>query len=252
MHKLFCAIASFILLSCSVKENRQDCPCKLMLDLTTIDTSLVKVLHVRAATADALMFTDTLTAEDFSELYVRNVPHGEVRLLLWGSDDSGKELIIPYGEDCPMVYMSAFVADTSGEKYFRVVELNKNHCLLTVIFEGRDECPYSLTFRGKVNGYDLSGNPSEGEFACVAYPGPEGESMAVVPRQTDSSLLLDVEDDGSSVLKTFAIGEYMDRSGYDWTEDDLDDAVIVLNYSVTGLRIVFKGWDKEYAYDIIL
>ena len=66
------------------------------------------------------------------------------------------------------------------------------------------------------------------------------------------SLLLDVEDEDSSVLKTFAIGEYMDKSGYDWTEADLEDVVIVLDYSVTGLRVVFKGWDKEYTYDIIL
>ena len=39
---------------CSVKENRQNCPCRLMLDLTSIDTSSVKVLNIHAATADAL------------------------------------------------------------------------------------------------------------------------------------------------------------------------------------------------------
>lgn len=238
--------------SCSVKENRQNCPCRLMLDLTSIDTSSVKVLNIHAATADGLVFADTLLVEDFSELYVRDVPHGDIRVLLWGCDDSEEELIIPYGKDCPMLYMSAFLADTRGEQYFREVELNKNHCLLTVFFEGRDESPYSLTFRGNVNGYDSSGDPSEGDFACVAYPGGNGESMAVLPRQMDSSLLLDVEDEGSSVLKTFAIGEYMDKSGYDWTEANLEDVVIVLDYSVTGLRVVFKGWDKEYKYDIIL
>ena len=69
---------------------------------------------------------------------------------------------------------------------------------------------------------------------------------------SDWTLQLDVEDEDSSVLKTFAIGEYMDKSGYDWTEADLEDVVIVLDYSVTGLRVVFKGWDKEYTYDIIL
>ena len=239
-------------LGCSVKENRRDCPCRLMLDLASIDTSLVKVLNVRAATAGGLVFADTLRAEEFSELYVREVPHGDVQVLLWGSDDLEEDLIIPYGKDCPLLYMSAFLADTRGEQYFRDVELNKNHCLLTVLFEGREDSPYSLTFRGNVNGYDSSGDPSEGDFACVAYPGGSGESMAVLPRQMDSSLLLDVEDEGSSVLKTFAIGEYMDKSGYDWTEADLEDVVIVLDYSVTGLRVVFKGWDKEYTYDIIL
>lgn len=250
--KVLCILSALLVAGCSVKENRQDCPCRLMLDLSGVDTALVKVLNIQASTTEGIVFADTVRAESFSDLYVRNVTHDEINLLLWGSDDSGESLIIPYGKDCPALYMSAFVADTRGEQYFKEVQLNKNHCLLTVLFEGREESPYSLTFRGNVNGYDSFGEPSEGGFACVAYPGGYGESMVVVPRQTDSSLMLDVEDEGSSVLKTFAIGEYIFRSGYDWAEEDLEDVVIVLDYSVTGLRVVFKGWDKEYMYDVIL
>lgn len=250
--RVLCVLSALLAVGCSVKENRQDCPCRLMLDLSGIDTALVKVLNIQASTSEGIVFIDTLRAEAFSDMYVRNVTHDEMSMLLWGSGDSEEGLIIPYGKDCPTLYMSAFEADTRGEQYFRVVELNKNHCLLTVLFEGRQVSPYSLTFRGNVNGYDSFGVPSEGDFACVAYPGVGGESMVVVPRQTDSSLLLDVEDEGSSVLKTFAIGEYMDKSGYDWTEKDLEDVVVVLDYSVTGLRVVFKGWDKEYRYDVIL
>ena len=237
---------------CSVKEDREECPCRLMLDLSAVDTSLVNVLNIQAVSAQGVVFSDTLKSEKFSELYVRDVPHVDMRVVVWGSEGREDRLIIPYGNDCPMLYMHAFDADTGGEKYFRKVELRKNHCLLTVAFEGREDVPYSLTFRGNVNGYDAYGFPSEGVFSCVAYPDGEGSSMVVVPRQTDSSLLLDVEDFGSSVLKTFAIGEYMERSGYDWTKEDLEDAEVVLDYCVTGFKIVFKGWDKEYIYDIIL
>ena len=237
---------------CSVKEERQDCPCRLMLDLSAVDTSLVKVLNVQAVSADGVVFSDTLASPKFDEIYVRNVPHRDVRVLVWGSHEAEDRLLIPYGNDCPALYMDAFDADTRGEKYFKKVELRKNHCLLSVNFEGREEIPYSLTFRGNVNGYDSYGLPSEGDFSCVVYPGNDGGSMVVVPRQTDSSMLLDVEDPGSSVLKTFAIGEYMERSGYDWTKADLEDAEVVIDYCITGFKIVFKGWDKEYIYDIIL
>ena len=94
--------------------------------------------------------------------------------------------------------------------------------------------------------------PSRGEFACVAYPLEYGGSQVIIPRQTDASLLLDVEDTNVSVLKTFAIGEYLQAGGYDWNADNLEDATVILDYYLTGIRITYKGWDKEYNYDIIL
>ena len=171
-------------LSC-VKEDRESCPCRLMLDLSGIDTSVVKVLNIQAFNSDGVVFSDTLSIEDFDCIYVREVP-------------------------------------------------------------------YSLTFRGNVDGYDNDGSPSAGEFSCVAYPSQTDASRVILPRQTDDSLLLDVEDMESSVLKTFAIGKYLTASGYDWAEENLEDATVILDYHVTGITITYKGWDEEYTYDIIL
>jgi hypothetical protein len=53
-------------------------------------------------------------------------------------------------------------------------------------------------------------------------------------------------------LKTFAIGEYLQAGGYDWTAEELEDATVILDYYITGIRITYKGWDKEYSYDITL
>ena len=110
--------------------------------------------------------------------------------------------------------------------------------------------PYSLTFSGNVDGYGLDGLPSAGDFSCVAYPGDDGGSQALLPRQLDSSLLLEI-DDNSSTVKTFAVGEYIAGSGYDWSAENLDDITIVLEYYVTYIKITIQGWDKEYSYDMI-
>jgi len=238
-------------LSC-VKEDRESCPCRLMLDLSGIDTSVVKVLNIQAFNSDGVVFSDTLSIEDFDCIYVREVPRDDMRLTLWGGCNAHEDLHIPYGMECPPLYMSSFDADARGETVFRKVVLLKNHCNLTVLFEGREQMPYSLTFRGNVDGYDNDGSPSAGEFSCVAYPSQTDASRVILPRQTDDSLLLDVEDMESSVLKTFAIGKYLTASGYDWTEDNLEDATVILDYHVTGITITYKGWDEEYTYDIIL
>ena len=99
--------------------------------------------------------------------------------------------------------------------------------------------------------YSLDGLPSEGDFACVAYPGESGNLQAGLPRQVDASLVLEV-DDGTSVLKTFALGEYIVNGGYDWTAEELEDVTVTLNYQMTYVKISISGWDREYFYNIIL
>lgn len=249
---VFAFALSVLAVSCSVKEDRQACPCRLVLHLDAIDTSLVNTLYVRAVSSEALVFLDTLSTIGLSETYVRDVPHDDIVVTVWGSSRGDADLIIPYGKECPSLYMDAFHADTHGEICHKDVRLYKNHCRLTVLLDGRDDLPYSLTFRGHVNGYGMDGLPSEGSFSCVAYPGQGKGMSAAVPRQLDSSLLLDVQDEGTSIIRTFALGEYLEQSGFDWQEKDLKDATIVVDYSVTGIRITYKGWDKEYHYDIIL
>ena len=240
----------FLAVGCSVKEDREDCPCRLIMDMGGIDTTLVRQLNLLATSPDGVVFSDTVQAKDFSKLYVRDVPHTQMRINAWAG--SG-ELLIPYGCECPPFYMYSFDADTRGEVCRHTLDLKKNHCRLTVLFDGRDQVPYRLTFRGNVDGYGDDGLPSAGDFACVAYPAEKGAgSHVAVPRQLDSSLLLDVEDEGSAVLKTFAIGEYLQAGGYDWTAEDLEDATVILDYYITGIRITYKGWDKEYSYDITL
>lgn len=238
--------------ACSVKEDRGECPCRLMLDFREIDTSVVTVLNIYAMSADGIVFSDTVRVEDFSRIYVRDVPHTLMRISLWGADGGSDRLQIPYGLECPLLYMNSFDADTRGETYFREVELLKNHCRLSVLFSGREQMPYRLTFRGNVDGYGTDGRPSGGDFACVAYPTDTEGLQVVLPRQRDSSLLLDIEDEDTAILKTFAIGEFLLKGGYDWLAENLEDVTVVLDYYITGINITYKGWDKEYSYDIIL
>ena len=252
---IYATLVAGVVTGCSIKEDRSECPSRLILDLSDVDTSFVKSLNVRAVLDGEIVLQDKVVAKDFACDYVADVPHGELLVNVWGGGEGRASfndgLIIPYGCECPPLYMHSFEADTRGESFRQVVELCKNHCRLTVKMDGVDQIPYSLTFKGNVDGYRQDGLPSSGDFSCVAYPSGLGESDALMPRQLDSSLLLEV-DDNSSVSKVFAIGEYISASGYDWTEKDLKDVTICLDFYVTDMKITVQGWDKEYIYDIIL
>ena len=244
-----------VFLACSVKEDRSGCPCRLMLDLSDVDTNVVKSLNLLVWSDDGLLGSDKIEADDFENTYVMKVSREKLRLNLWngdyeGYDDFG-EIRIPYGCECPQLYMQSMVADAVGETWFAKVRLGKNHCRLTVMMEGTDAVPYSFTFKGNIAGYNAEGRPSQGEFACVAYPEDERSSYAMVPRQVDNSLMLEV-DDGTRVVKTFALGEYIAATGYDWTQSDLKDITIVIDYSITYIKVSVSGWAGEYLYNIVL
>ena len=249
---VFLLVVFFLTAACSVKEDREKCPCRLVLDFTEVDTSLVRKVNVLAASSDGIVFFDSVDASDFDVRYIREVSHSPLRVNVWGGEGTGADLQIPYGCECPHLYMHVFEPDTSGEMWLETVSLKKNYCRLTILLEGRDDMPYSLTFKGNIDGYGQGGQPSDGDFACVAYPVENGGSQVLVPRQTDSSLLMEVDDVKNSNVKTFAIGEYLSAAGYDWTADELDDATVVIDYYLTGIKITYSGWDKEYTYDIVI
>lgn len=236
----------FVVGGCSVKEDRMVCPCRLVLDLTDADTLQRGPLHLVVLSGERVVHSDTL--EDVGGDYVVDVPHGDLTVNVWKGDS---DLSIPYGCECPALYMDSFVADTRCERYCRKVDLNKNHCLLTVLVEGVERVPYSLTLRGNVSGYGLDGRPSPGEFSCVAYPGEDGGSQVQLPRQVDNSLMLEV-DDGASAFRVFALGEYLAAGGYDWGEENLQDVTVVLDYFVTYVKILVEGWEEEHTYNVIL
>jgi len=57
-------------------------------------------------------------------------------------------------------------------------------------------------------------------------------------------------DDGTDVLKTFALGEYVTASGYDWSAESLDDITIGLDYSLSHVTLKIEGWEKELHFDV--
>ena len=252
---VYIALTVILAVSCSVKEDREECPCRLVLDFSEIDTTLVKSLDIMATFEGGVVVRDSVMARDFDEDFVRDVPHGDVRLNVWCIGEKRIDIehgvVIPYGCECPVLYMKSMVVDTRGESCQETIHVHKNFCRLTVLVTGAEELPYSLTFKGNVDGYQLDGLPSEGDFSCVAYPGDNGDLQAGLPRQMDASLLLEV-DDGTSVLKTFALGEYIVSGGYDWTAQELEDLTVTLDYQITYIRITVSGWDKEHFYNIIL
>ena len=241
-------------LSGCIKEDRRNCPCRLVLDFTDVDTAVVPSVDMTIMSSSGFAFTEFLTDDRFDDYSVA-VPRTELQLFLWAGADHclnvDKSVTIPLGEDCPRIFMHKSVFVAAGEKVEEKVVLKKNHCVITICFTGGYDDVFEMTITGKVNGYSRDRMPSVGEFSCRAVPDDSGTCVVTVPRQLDSSLALEI-DDGTEALKVFPIGQYIAETGYDWKDEDLDDITMTLDYSLTDVSLEICDWDNEQIYDIII
>lgn len=244
-----------VMFGCSVKEERDVCPCRLFLDFTQIDMSFHSPLALYVTSDDEVVHKAVLDTTIAGDTCVVDVPRGDLQVVAW-SGDAGLvyegELVIPAGSECPPVYVHSSQLAADGEAVFETMLLRKNHCVLSVDFANPERVA-ALELRGHVGGFDRLGNPVEGDF----YVCSNVDSIYVVPisfclpRQIGHPLYLDVIDINGK-MKTFPLHEYIRLVNYDWMERDLKDLSLLLNYTEAKVAIVVQGWDEEIVLDVVI
>ena len=227
-------IGLLLLFSCSVKENRTLCPCALSIELHDLPgpVSVQVVAGDHRATYKARQDTVMLI----------QAPKGKIRLMaVCGARlEPEDNLEIPYGFECPPVYLYSDLVNTLCDSTRVSVQLNKHFCTLSLDFDGPTGWgePFWAQIRGNVSGLDREGQPREGDFTCRLDAG-----MTVrLPRQSpDEELWLDISMP-DQVVRSFALGTYMLEAGYDWTAPDLDDLPLQIRLSITELLLQSGLW----------
>lgn len=252
---LVMALILVVALQGCIKERRRNCPCRLYLDMTEIDTSFVNSARISIVGPDGFVYDDVRPSGLFGLDDYLAVPRGECLVNVYYGEDGlsrpSSGLSIPYGNECPGVYMYSSYVDTDCEITSRKVRLYKNHCLMTVCVADPEHFPFGLSVNGNVSGYGVEGSPESGGFRCRTADMDDGRWTVSVPRQKDDSLVLEV-DDGTAVLKSFALGKYISSSGYDWNAPDLEDITIGIDYTRTKLTLSVLGWEEVYEFDVVI
>lgn len=284
---------------CSVKEDRDLCPCTLVLEFPREDAERLQdgvTVCMRGYSDDVFSLCDTLLAGQAASdgspdtisdkgSYSYVVPKGDIDLAVAYSADglagelnsSGRWIEIDEGRPCPSIWTCCEKVSARADRVTVPVRLHKNFCRIDIQVRDVDgeEFPFKLRVRGNVNGYGLDGKPARGTFLCDAErsetesagSGTEsdgddsgtasestgyGHGYAVtVPRQTDDSLTLEiVTDDG--VAKSFAIGNYIAASGYDWTSADLKDICLEIDYARTVISFTIDKWTHSEQFEVVI
>ena len=269
-----------LLSSCSVKEDRSGCPCWMTVEMPDLvgqdgrspvgagDDGTV-VLRLRGnSDEDAINYEYQVTEAvkpDVGALEYE-VPRGSVGVsaVALGNEIPGQagydgivgydgdEIRIPVGEQMDSLYGFFRVFYTRCESVLCDVELHKEFC--TVSFTLGDDgyvSPYDLEVWGNVAGvsaWDLM--PLEGDFRFTPSP-EDGVYRVRVPRQVDNSLELVMLED-SEIVDRLPLGEYIARSGYDWTAENMEDVHIALDLENQQVMITVSGVDCVVVMDIVI
>lgn len=271
---------------CSVKEDRDLCPCTLVLEFPSEDAERLQdgvIVCMRGYSDNDFSLCDTLLAGQtassggpdnvsgkWSYSYV--VPKGDVDLAVSYSADglagklnsSGRWIEIDEGRPCPSIWTCCEKVSARADRVTVPVRLHKNFCRIDIQVRDVDgeEFPFKLRVRGNVNGYGLDGKPARGAFLCDAErsetesSGTASESTGygyavTVPRQTDDSLTLEIVT-GDGVAKSFAIGNYISASGYDWTSADLKDICLEIDYARTVISFTIDKWTHSEQFEVVI
>ena len=259
---MFHVIAYMVFLAfgvgCSVKEDRGDCPCRLILGISDVKIRSNDCLELQVTSENGdVICSEKLDSASLCRELSMDVPRTSLRVMAWcGGEGMASEdgLTIPLGSQCPQIYTYSSELDAKGEECRDTLRMRKNHCVMSVSFRRKDEEVVSLSLRGNVSGYDAEGIPVEGAFLASVIRDPSvtmGCHQVVVPRQNGGELILDVGDDDGKI-KSFPLSECIAASGYDWTAPDLPDLMVTIDYVLTNVTLEIQGWDEEFFFDVVL
>ena len=293
--------------SCSIKEDRDGCPCWMTVDLSDVAESRWKSPEVQSCTEYQEITKSPESRQHIAEsvlLRLRGnsdedevdysyqvteevraagaleyeVPRGSVGVSVIEMPDQvghdgivgydGDVIRIPVGEQMDSLYGYFRMFYTRCESVLCDVELHKEFCTVSfTLGEDGYTSPYDIEVWGNVAGvsaWDLM--PVLGEFRYAPMQ-KNGVYQVRVPRQVDNSLelvMLEIPDqvgydgeragdDGErAVVDRLPLGEYIARSGYDWTAEDLADVNVALDLEMQQVMITVSGWDGVVVMDIVI
>lgn len=237
-------VALFLILSsCSIiKENRDSCPCSLQVEISGL-TGARATLLVKSMSDSS--YVERLSVER-DTLLTLFVPRGGVTLSAWSGAPAGDAFIIPSGSQAPPLYLYYGKVDTRGDLAYADIRLHKQFCTLTLEVEGPPGwgMPIGTAVRGYASGMSLTGAiiPGVYLYSPSAPAVVDGNTVRIgtirVPRQKpDSQLHLDIvmED---NIIRTFSLGAYLQKAGYNWTSTDLADITVHMDLSVSAITFL--------------
>ena len=237
--RILIGIAGLVALcSCSVKEDRSDCPC--WITVTAKETTSISAWYGSQRILD----------NHLGGLVDHTVPRGIVDIVA-----SEGSFTAPEGQQMGELFAQLQHLDSDGEFASTGIELKKQFATVSLDFKDGDDgrTGYDLRVVGNVSGADIHTlAPVEGVFRCVPEPVSNARGYVFrAPRQKDDSLTLLLMAEGETV-DTIPLGELIRKAGFEWTRESLGDVAILCDLPARTFTISVMEWDGPVIINITI
>ena len=250
--------------ACSVKEDRGPCPCYLQVSFTDPDAAgEAELLGWR----DDRLFRDRIRIEETRPAWTKPVSKGMLIVsACTGYREAfpeGHQLRIPPGSEADSLYAWFGEVDATGDLAYAQVTFRKQFATVFLDIRKSADVVRSCRFlvEGNSCGFDLLDfSPVEGKFRCEPVPdaGPSagpgtGDGAIVtfrVPRQADTGLTVTIHPEGSFPTR-FPLGEYINRLGYNWKTEELQDIYVSIDLARGLVDVRVADWEEGAEFPLV-
>lgn len=253
VRKVILAIVLPLLPACSVKENRDACPCYVNYNFDELISEGYRSALV-SVSSDVSLYREDLDLLSVAgsgldvpvpKTYVRS----SVVLGLDRSYRSGDTLAVRENVEADAVYVWSDLRLCREEVVSLRPRPRKQYCKVDIIVTGVPpgaEYPYDMQVRANCCGLDLFDLlPVEGKYSTVVRKNNTSSYSVRIPRQKESDIILDfLEKSGDDEpVGGIDLGNEMDKKGYDWTKESLDDIFVILDFVRMDFSLKIVEWD---------
>jgi len=253
---VFLAVILMACIACSVKEDRNPCPCSLTVSFSDPDiTGPVEIMGWDSGT----IFRNRVRIEDCRPEWSKSVRKGVFILSACkGIAESviltGHEIRIPTNCQADSLYAYFEKVDATGDRAHADVSLRKQFATVFLDIRKSEETVHACRFQveGNTCGFDvLDFSPIAGPFFFEPVPAM-GETVVTfrIPRQADDSLTVNIQpEDAPSAC--FPLGEYIRQLGYNWKAEELQDIFLSIDLvrGLVDLRVA--DWEEETVFPLV-
>ena len=237
-------MAALLTASCSIREERAGCPCRLEIGLDRFSPLGRRVSIAVWEGPDR--WQETVPA---SGTYSRDVHKGIFRLSVWSGQRagriSGSQLSFPHRSEPDSLYAFTARLDCQDETSRVTAVPHKQFCHVTLRLVRDPDKPYPYQFyvESECCGMDLADfSPIAGEHIFPIRETAEGHyGFNLVRHSPGADIQLAVYDEKQRA-DAFPIGDWIRDIGYDWEEEDLKDITLDIDYARQRARIAIADW----------
>lgn len=274
MKRLMLLCLGFLMVCCTVLEDRDGCPNYLAVDMTQVDKS-IKEWQMWLFNEDGeLVFKDTIFRRSYGEPYIVQVPRfSNVTCLMWGNARDATQVRETYSYGTYLAKLEDVSADslyfftdtisTRGENSTFTVYPAKEFATVDIFVKGWVGTDYhaSLVLECASSGFYVSkeflglrsttnvqvydtGNYYT-QFRCRMWRQQDTENIVLHLKIRD--LFIDGTLGDLIVDKEIPIGEYLFENGYDMHKPSLEDIEMEVDYSYNRFIIRADDWEATYS-----